>query len=799
MILSFLTVAKRMLLKNKQYSILNIAGLSIGLACFILIALWIKNEICFDRFHSKAERIYRVASTMREEHGLFDQAITCIPLAPAMLNDLPAIENAVRISKSGSVVQYGEKKFNEDDLLGVDPSFLDIFDFKLLQGDPVTALRDPYSIVLSKSMAKKYFGEKNPIGELLTVFQNDPDGNGAQFKITGIIEDCVSLSHFQYNFLFSFSTFQVTNPRLFSNEGWSKNGCYTYVLLKSGSSVQNTSTSFQSAFKVYSGYTKKDEATYCTYFLQPLTDIRLRSNIRNEIESTGNITYVKLFGSVGLIVLLLASINYINLSTAQAFGRFREVGVRKALGARKSQLIAQHLLESWLLAMIAVVISFLWIELVRSLFERQIGFPITDLYSLSTLTLVFVLATLVGIISGLYPSMFVSSYKTRDILNGESRGSASGWLRRGLLVLQFSVTIVLIAGILTMHQQLKYIKSKDLGFRSENLLLLNVNGSKEVVAGFAPFSQALMSTNVAKSVARSNTSLGSRLDNALVTLPDVSGKKVTGAIHIYEIDTDYISTYNMSLLAGRGFTNSNDTLACLVNEATMRAYGFRNPADLVGQEIEINGIKNRVAGVVKDFHYNSFQYKIDPVCMHLLTAGRFSRITVKFDGNVNQVIDKVSSLWKTHFPESVLEFSLADERIENQYQTERRLSEIFYALTLISLVMACLGLFALVSFSLKLRTKEIGIRKVLGASVTRIAGMVSGEFLGLVVISGFVASPISYFLIKQWLNRFAYHATVGVGVVLVSVSATLVVAALTISVRTIRSAKINPVQSLRSE
>ena len=212
MILSFLTVAKRMLLKNKQYSILNIAGLSIGLACFILIALWIKNEMCFDRFHSKAERIYRVASTMREEHGLFDQAITCIPLAPAMLNDLPAIENAVRISKSGSVVQYGEKKFNEDDLLGVDPSFLDIFDFKLLQGDPATALRDPYSIVLSKSMAKKYFGEKNPIGELLTVFQNDPDGNGAQFKITGIIEDCVSLSHFQYNFLFSFSTFQVTNP-----------------------------------------------------------------------------------------------------------------------------------------------------------------------------------------------------------------------------------------------------------------------------------------------------------------------------------------------------------------------------------------------------------------------------------------------------------------------------------------------------------------------------------------------------------------------------------------------------------
>ncbi len=800
MIGSFFTSAIRHLLKNSSYTLLNIGGLSIGLACFTLIGLWVKDEVSYDLFHNKADRIYRIAGTFTDESGQFDQAVTCIPLAPALVNDLPEVENALRIDTNDAIVKQGDKQFSENYILGVDPSFFDLFSFKLLKGNAATALAEPYNIILSESMAKKYFGEKDPLGESLRIFQYDPDGQGAEFKVTGVIEDCPHNSHFRYNFLFSLKTIEAVNPNAFGYDGWFNNSYYTYVLLKPEASPEQLKTKLSTFLEKYIGNDMKKNKVYWSYFLQPLSDIHLKSQLRYEIMATSSIAYVTVFGTIGFIVLLLACINYINLTTAYAGDRFKEVGVRKVMGAYKNQLVGQYLIESWILALSSLAISVAWIELARPLFESLTGKEVMGLYRVQTVFALVTIASGVGLLSGIYPSLVLSSFKTVNVLKGQFTSGTTGvWLRKSLVVFQYSITIVLIVSILVTQMQLRFIRQKDLGYNEENLLILSVNGSREVNRGYQAFKNALLTNPSITGMATSSSMIAGGLGNSIATIEDASGKKINGTIFMNGVDGDYLETFGMKLIAGRNFVKGSraDSLGFIVNETTTRSYGYRDPADAIGKELAFGEQKGQIIGVVSDFHYNTLHKKIEPTTMHLWRGG-FSRIAVRMN-DVTQGVDVVTEAWKKHFPNSVLEYSFAEERIESLYQSEQRFSKIFAIFAVLSLAIACLGLFALVSYSVKIRTKEIGIRKVLGASVTGIVAMLSREFVVLVLIACFIAIPAGYYFMQQWLQGFVYRVDIGPETFLIAGAIAILIAMATVSLKSVRSALANPVNSLRNE
>ena len=801
MIRSFFTTALRHLIKNSAYTLLNIGGLSIGLTCFTLISLWVKNEFSYDSFHKNADRIYRVAGTFTDESGQFDQAVTCIPLAPALANDLPEVENTVRLDMNGAVVRYGDKQFSERDIIAVDPSFFDIFSFKLLKGNPATALSEPYNIVLSESMARKYFGDVDPLGRSLRIFQYDPDGQGAEYNITGIVEDCPQNSHFNYNFLFSFKTVEAANPNEFGYNGWFNNGYYTYILLRQDASVNALHTKLSTFLEKYIGPDMKKSKIYWSYFLQPLQDLHLKSDLRYEIRSNNSLAFVGIFAAVGFIVLLLACMNYVNLSTAYSADRFKEVGVRKVMGAYRNQLVLQYLVESVLLVFISLIFSVTWIELARPLFESLTGTEITSLYSIGTLASLFMIALLVGLLAGIYPSLILSSFKTVNVLKGQfTFGPTGAWLRKSLVVFQYAITIVLISSILVTQLQLHFIREKDLGFDKENLLILNVNGSPEVRPGYEAFKNELLSHSSITGLATSSAMISGGLGNTFVSIQDASGKKISATIFTNPVDADYIDTYGMKLIAGRNFVKGSlvDTLSIIVNEATTRTYHYQNPDDAIGREILFGNTKGTIIGVVSDFHYNSLRKKIEPTCMFLVRGG-FSRVAVRLDGDVDQGIKLVTAAWKKHFPNTVLEYAMAEQRLQDQYQWDQRFAKIFMIFTLISLAIACLGLFALVSYAVKSRTKEIGIRKVLGASVSRIVTMLSREFIVLILVACIIAIPAAYYFMQQWLQSFEYRVDVGPGIFIGAGVIALIIAMITISMKSIRSALSNPVKSLRNE
>jgi len=801
MINRYFTAAFRHLLKNKYYTVLNIVGLSVGLACFTLIGLWVQDELSYDRFHERADRIYRVAGTFTDESGQFDQAVTCIPLGPALASDLPEVEASVRVDMNGSVVQVGDKKFIEEDILAVDPAFFSVFSFKLLKGDAATALKDPYNIVITESMAKKYFGEHDPVGESLKIFQYDPNQLGAEYKITGVMEDCPPNSHLQYNFLFSFKTLEAYDPETFGYNGWFNNGYYTYILVKPDTKTEVLKGKLATFLEKYIGSDMKKHKINWSYFLQPLTDIHLKSNLRYEIEPTSSVTYVVIFGSIGLIVLLLACINYINLSTAYSSDRFKEVGVRKVMGAHKNQLMGQFLVESWILAMASLVIAVVWMELARPLFESLTGKHISDFYNPDNVVSLVAIASLVGLLSGIYPSMILSSFRTVNILKGQYKTGATGvWLRKSLVVLQYSITIVLITGILVIQLQMNFIKNKDLGFDADNLLVLNVNGSREVRVGIGGFANDLLANPSVSGVATSGAFIAGGLGNSMATFVDASGKKVNGTIFMNGVDQEYVDTYRMKLIAGRNFIKESraDSLSIIVNEKTVRNYGYADPEDAIGMEVLFGETKYTMIGVVSDFHYDTFHKGIDPVCMYLLPGG-FSRVAVRLNDEATDGLALVSGAWKKHFPNTVLDYSFADDRLQSTYKVEQRSSKIFLVFSIISLAIACLGLFSLVSYSVETRTKEIGIRKVLGATVANILGMLSKEFLNLIGIAAIIAVPVAYYFTGEWLMGFAYRIELTPVIFIEAGAVVLLVAWLTVSLCSARAATANPVNSLRNE
>jgi putative ABC transport system permease protein len=792
-------IAFAYLKKNQQYTLLNVFGLSVGLSCFIIIGLWVRSELSFDRMHSKANRIYRIGMTLQDETSSTQQAVTGPALAPAMLKDFPEVEDVVRIDPTDATIRIGAETFVEDNVLMTEPGFFRMFDFRFLSGDRNTALSEPYSIVLSETMAKKHFPDGDPVGKSLRIFRYDADGEGLEFKITGVIEDAPHNSHFNYTALISFKTWEVARPE--ASIGWYNYVVHSYVLLNDNASVSALESKLPT---LVSNYLTSDpnEKSGLSFFVQKLTDIHLHSKLMFDfVGQNGSMTFVIIFGSVGIVILLLAGINYVNLATAYSTTRFKEVGIQKVMGASKRQLITQYITEAWILCAVSLVFAVGWVELARPLFEAMTGARLYGMYDWNNIITLIAITIFVGIAAGFYPSLILSNYSALNAMKGKVGKLSGGLLRKFLLTTQYAITAVLVIGIVVIQMQMKFIRDHDLGFDENKMVVFGVHGSEEIRKGYDVFANELKTSNAIAGITRANTTMGGGVGNSFAYIQDAEGKRISTTVYRLRADHDYLKTYNIKLLAGHDFIEGNaadSTGAFIVNEAMVARMGFQNPADAIDRQVELDNIKGRVIGVVKDFNYDGLHQRVDPMCIWLLKGG-FSRISIRLKGDVKENFNTVTAAWKKHFPASPMQYRFLEDTLSSEYESDNRFSNVFLVFSGISLAIACLGLFSLVSYNVQRRAKEIGIRKVLGASVTNILAMVSREFLTVISIGLIIAIPIGYYFMDQWLTSFAYHISLELWMFMVAVSAVLIVAWITISYRSIQAASANPTESLRRE
>ncbi len=796
----YFTIALRTMKRQKGYTLINILGLSVGIAAFLLIVRWVQDELSFDRFHTKADRIYRVSSQVTTDTETFSQAVTSPPVALETQRYFPEVENAVRLDMNDAIVELDKEKWKEDRILLTDLSFFEIFDFHLLRGDVRTALNAPYQIILSETTARKYFGDSDPMGQTLRIYAYDPGGNGADYKVVGIIEDCPASSHFQYDLLISFKTYETYNP---DRLGWFNNGLYTYLLLREGASPQALEAKLPQFLELFMGEGMKQYQTFHTYTLQPLKDIYLHSELRSEIGATGSVGYIILFLTIGVFILVLACINYINLATALAIQKTKEVGVRKVMGALRKQLVGQYLVESVCVALIALGVALLMIEGIKPFFYTVTGKFNLSLLGGNVLYFLIPLAILIGIVSGIFPALLLSRALPATVLKGQFHPKRSGdTLRKGLVMFQFAISLTLICGLLIVHEQMQYIRQKDLGYDKDRLLILRENGSQEVKDHFEAFKNDLLQQPLIQSVGCSNSMIGGGLGNSLATTEDNKGNPVSSSINKLHVDADFTTTYGITFLAGRNFSGeiaSDATEAFIVNEAAVRAFGWPDAESAIGKKFNQNGEEGHIIGVVQNFHYNSLFHVVEPLFL-ALGDRYYSRITIRYrPADLNQVLSVVGQSWKRHFPNSLMDYSFQDESLESQYKAEQRFSQIGSTFTALSMLIACLGLFGLTSFTTRQRTKEIGIRKVLGASTTQILLLLSREFIKLVLVALLLAVPLACLGMEAWLEDFAYRITIGVWPFIIAGGSTLLVVWLTVSYQSVKAASANPVASLRSE
>ncbi|MGB8194062.1 MAG: ABC transporter permease [Chitinophagaceae bacterium] len=803
MLKSYFRIAWRSLEKNKTYSLLNIIGLAAGLTCFTFIALWVSDELSYDKFNEKSDRIVRLTGITKTAAGESASAVSSAPMARALMNDYAEVENTVRFDMHEEIVNHNQQQFLQPGILLTDPSFFDVFSYRLSQGNAAKALSEPFSIILTESTAKKYFGDTNPIGQTLTINMYDSSGYGAAYTITGIMPDPPQNAHFTFTMLGSFKTVETANPDVLTVDGWGDGSFYTYLLLKEGVDHRAFSGKISQFYAKYIG--ERYESWKSTYFytLQPLADIHLRSNLQYEIAATGNINDVYIFSTIGIFILLLAGINYINLSMARAVNRAKEVGIKKAIGALKGQLIMQYMFEAVLTAFLALVVSLLISSLLQPLFFQLSGKEL-PLFDSGLLIFFLVGATLVlGILSGIYPATIISAFKPLLVLKGVFRSGRTGIaLRKSLVVTQFIITLVLVTGIIVINSQMSFIKKKDLGYNKEALLFLNVHGNTDVIKGYEAFKNDLMTSSLVGGLTTSNSLPIGGLGTGGSETVDANDEPLQVNTARLRVDADYLNVYGIKLSAGRNFSSraASDTLQSIIlNEEAVRKIGWKDVQAAINKPFKMGSRQGVVIGVVKDFHFNSLQKAIEPLAIYPRQE-RFSRITVKADpAKAAQTISWIEKTWKKHFPSALLDYNFINRQVGMQYEAEERFSKIFLTFSFLSLLIACLGLFGLISYAAVQRTKEIGIRKTLGASVNRIAMMLSSGFLKLVALAFLVATPVTWYLMNSWLEHFVYRTTISWWMFAAAGLSVMLIALLTVGFQAIKAALANPVKSLRTE
>jgi putative ABC transport system permease protein len=799
MIKNFFKIAFRNLRKNKVFSFINIFGLAVGLTCFMLIAAFVYNELNYDKYAAGYKNIYRV-NLGNGEVAMYPHVDEAV--GEGMKNAFPEIQSFTRMNTAGdNFVKYQDKQFKEQHLAYVDSNFLQMFSIPLTEGSNEGALVQPNSIVISKSFANKYFGEQQALGKFLVI------GNQAPFKVTGLFDQIPQNSHFHFDALMSLSTWPMTHKT------WSNVGTFTYLKLNENADPQKLVAKFpqlvtkyvvpeiQRDMGVSLAEARKSVNTF-VFTLQPITDIHLRSNTKYELEPNGDIQYVYIFAALAVFILLLACINFTNLSTASAVKRSREVGIRKVMGSLKKELIFQFLTESVFLTMLAMVLAFLFIFLLLPHFNllanKNIEFGFFTGYQFVIFILLLTLT--VGLLAGIYPSFFLSSFNTIKVLKGSaSAGSSKNNLRSGLVIFQFFVSTTLIIATVVVYQQLHFMQNKKLGYDKEQVLF--IPDAYLLGASQNAFRDLLLLDNRVVSASMNRTIPGSpNMDGSEIYPITDRGGSATIHTNIYHVDYDFLKTLGIKIVDGRNFSKDfpTDSTGVVINQAAVDQLGW-SKTDPIGQRIMRSGQREyHVVGVVSDFHYASVKQKIAPLIMTLGHNEGGLIVKIKTT-NVKGFLSDLKNHWAAFSPSGPLEYSFLDEKFASLYTAEQSTGRIFTAFTIVAILIACLGLFGLAAFITEQRTREIGIRKVLGASVNQLLVLVSGDFLKLVGIAFLISIPVTWWAMNSWLNDFAYRIYMPVWVFPFAGFAAILIALLTISFQAVKASLANPVDSLRSE
>ena len=802
MIRNYLKIALRTLWKNKRLTSINIFGLATAIGCSLLIALYVQDELAYDRHHENADRIYRVVKDFVNDDGSrIPDATTPGPLAAALQKDIPEVESITRIHPDwgGTVrVEYAEKGFSEPKVWRVDSSFFDVFTVKFLRGDAKTALKDVNSVVITESTAKRYFGEEDPIGKVLRMNRRD------DLTVSAVITDVPAQSHIHYDFLLSYRRLPSN-----ANTNWNNYNYYTYVKVHAGTNPDVLEKKIQDVFE------KNDEENYADFYVQPLLDIHLTSKLKWELEPNGDKLYVLIFSIIGAFILLIAAINYINLATAKSSLRAKEIGIRKVSGAQRGSLILQLLMESILICVISsllgIALAYFLTPVVNGLTQKQlyVGGNVTVLSYLAIVTL------LIGIIAGTFPALYLSSFRPVAVLKGfklSDKGALN--LRKSLVVVQFTISVALIIGVLIIMRQMKYIQSANLGFDKEQILVIQ-NGGALSRSDRSSFLNTIKSISGVEKAATSATVLGRGFNTTRLR---AVGSEQEQQLNFTSVGYDFLDVVGIEMKEGRGFTadfpadSINNGISggpldqrlggIVINERAVKEFGLGSPA--VGKRLVWATDADttyfvEVIGVAKNFHFTSLRNEIKPYGFLMFPNGQ-GNFTVKLSGGtVASTIQQLESAWKQSFPEVPFEYLFLDETIDRLYAAEKRFEKVFVSLVVLGIIIACLGLFALATFSAEQRIKEIGIRKVLGASVTQVVALLSKDFLKLVIISVVLAIPIAYYAMQSWLAGFAYRVPVEWWVFVASALIAIVIAFLTISSQAIKAAVSDPAKSLRTE
>ncbi len=804
MLKNYIKIALRNIKKQKMYAFINILGLAIGIATSILILLYIADELGFDKYHEKSNRLYRVVETQVSPNGETRQfGITVAPLGPTMLEEIPGVQDYARVSHLGRMtVQHGENKFYEQFIV-TDPNLFRLLDFDFIYGNAATMtteLAKPSTVVLTQSMAQKYFGDSNPLGKYLST------DRGEDFIVAGVIEDPKKNSHLQFNMLISLNTLSSNERFAPYLKVWNAEGFTTYILLNKYSQPQSIEAQLPA---LLAKYHPADYEVQKTLRLQAITNIHFYSkNIEYAIEeNNGDIAYVYIFGAIALFIIIIACINYMNLTTARSVNRAGEIGLRKVVGAGRKQLVGQFLSESILLSFIALFVAFVAVQNILPVFNSFTGkdLALSFIQQGFIIGLLTVLTLLVGVISGSYPALYLSNLNIIQILKGKMKaGSGQARLRQILVVTQFALSIVMLVATLAAFKQMAFIKDKKLGFNQEHLVVVDIN-SGAARRSFAEIRNDFLQSPDVKMVSVTSRVPGEWKDiRELDVRPDGAPESELQTMNFFGVDQHFLSTFEVELVSGRNFKESmtTDTTAVLINEAAAEALGWDDP---VGKTFHANGRRSftpHVIGVVKDFNFRSLHEKIGPLILgHSHNpVHSIDYFTSKVNGrNIPATLKYLQSVHEKYDPVTPFEYHFLDQQIENFYRNDQRTSTLFGMAAGLAVFIACLGLAGLASFTAEQRTKEIGVRKVLGATVMQIVVLLSKEFSKLVLVALLLAAPISYFFMNKWLENFAYHTNVGVDTFLLAGIIALAIAGLTVSCQAIKAAVNNPVESLRYE
>ena len=800
MFLNYMRVALRNVKRHPGFALLNVGGLAVGLAVCALIFLFVQHELAYDQFHEKANRTFRVVL-----QGNI-RLMTSGALAPALRNEFPEVENAVRVSHRWSevLIQKGDESTYFDTFYFVDSTFFDMFDFRMLAGDPETALQNPFAVVITANIAARYFGDQDPIGETLNI---KGLWDAHDFTVTGVVENPSGISHFPFEFLAPFSTRFTTEPSAESIESWGSGGPLTYVTFlerESEAVVSKQMTDFFERHEAYRFRNRPQADLENYYSFQPLTDIHLRSHLEDELALNGDIKYLYLFGGIAVLVLLIACINYVNLATARSAARAREVGIRKVAGAFRHQLVMQFMGESFVVFALAIVIGLALAAYLLPYFGQLIDRPLEfELWTgIQMLLTMMALGTVVGILSGFYPAVVLSGFEPVRTLKGQMLTSnSSSFFRNGLVVGQFCATIILIVVTIIIQHQLEFMHDMKLGMNPDQVLVLNTHGALDSKVDDTLKEELLRHSNIV------NVSSVSRIfpintEPYLTHIPEpLSIDEDQTHTQVLSVDENFIETMQIYLTEGRDLRSSDivrglEETPVLINEAAVQAYGWDRP---IGQQFKccFNPVPT-VVGVVENFHFQSLRSELTPVAIQGTPWSRNLIIRV-LAGDLENTLEYVEEKWSEFAPGLPLDVTYMDDHFKAAYTAERRLAQSFLIFSGLAIVIACLGLLGLVSFMAQQRTKEIGVRKVLGATTESVLMLLTKDFLLLVAFAFAIAAPLSYYLGSGWLDEFPYRIDVGLEIFAITAILVLVVAVGTTSVLSIRAASANPIDCIRYE